>query len=316
METLFDEPGGFDREALASVLGGLAREGIYLGTSSWKYEGWLGQVYSRGNYLSRGRFSRRLFEAECLREYTRTFPAVCGDFSFYQFPSEDYWRRLFARVPEDFRFAFKVPEQITCKTFPHHERYGRLGGTVNELFLNAEMLRESFLRPIEPYRGRIGVLIFEFGAFSQRGISGLEEFGGLLDEFLAQLPQEFRYAVEIRNPEFLEPRYFELLRSRGMAHVYSAWTRMPELRIQLQIPQAATADFVVCRALLRRSRPYEEAVRLFSPYDRVREPNPDAREALRELVRRAREKHQLAFLFVNNRLEGNAPETIREVVGE
>jgi uncharacterized protein YecE (DUF72 family) len=313
MDTLFDEPGGFDRDALAEALAALAGEGIYIGTSSWKYEGWLGQVYSRSNYLSRGRFSRKFFEAECLREYARTFPAVCGDFSFYQFPSEDYWRRLFGMAPESFRFAFKVPEQITCKTFPEHERYGRLGGTANEFFLNAALLRESFLTPLEPYRSRIGALIFEFGTFSRRGMSGLSEFMERLDEFLVQLPPEFRYAVEVRNPEFLEPRYFDLLRSRGAAYVYNAWTRMPELRIQLQIPHAETADFVVCRALLRRSRPYEEAVRLFTPYDQVRDPNPDAREALRELVRRAREKRQLAFLFVNNRLEGNAPETIRAV---
>lgn len=314
MDSLFDEPGGFDREALAARLAELAREDIYIGTSSWKYEGWLGQVYSRSNYLSRSRFSRRLFEAECLREYARTFPAVCGDFSFYQFPPEDYWRRLFAMAPEGFRFAFKVPEQITCKTFPEHDRYGRLGGTENEFFLNAALLRESFLRPLDPYRGRVGALIFEFGSFPRRSISGLGEFLERVDTFFAQLPPEFRYAVEVRNPEFLETRYFNLLRSHGIAHVYNAWTRIPELRIQLRIPEAETADFIVCRALLRRSRSYEEAVRLFKPYDQVRDPNPDARDALRELVRRAEEKRQPAFVFVNNRLEGNAPETIRAVV--
>jgi len=41
----------------------LAAEGVFIGGSSWKYEGWIGQVYTRANYLSRGRFSRQLFEA-------------------------------------------------------------------------------------------------------------------------------------------------------------------------------------------------------------------------------------------------------------
>ena len=104
------------------------RENIYIGGSSWKYEGWLGQVYSRARYLTRGKFSKRVFETKCLREYAETFPTVCGDFSFYQFPTEDYWRKLFALVPEGFRFAFKVPEQITCKVFPTHARYGAAGG--------------------------------------------------------------------------------------------------------------------------------------------------------------------------------------------
>ncbi len=316
MDSLFDETPGFDRDGLALKLAGLAAEGIYFGGSSWKYPGWIGQVYSRSNYLTRGRFSQKLFEATCLREYARTFPAVCGDFSFYQFPSDDYWRRLFQQAPPGFQFGFKVPEQITCKTFPSHERYGRQAGRENETFLDAGLLEESFLRPLEPYAGSVGVLILEFGTFAKRSVSGPDEFLGPLDAFLRKLPRRFRYAVEVRNPEFLEDAYFDLLRSHGVAHVYNAWSRMPELGVQLSIPQAATAGFLVCRALLRRGRAYEEAVRLFTPYERVQDPNPGAREALRELVRRARRNRQLAFLFVNNRLEGNAPETIRAVVEE
>ena len=85
----------------------LAARGIYFGTSSWKYEGWLGRIYTEERYLTRGRFSQKKFEAECLGEYALTFPVVCGDFSFYQFPSEDYWRKLFASAPHSLRFAFK-----------------------------------------------------------------------------------------------------------------------------------------------------------------------------------------------------------------
>ncbi len=110
---LFEEPDAFDREGLAQKLRVLAAENIYIGGSSWKYEGWLGQIYRRERYLSRGRFSRKLFEAECLREYAETFPTVCGDFAFYQFPTDEFWRKLFHQAPAGFRFAFKVPEQIT-----------------------------------------------------------------------------------------------------------------------------------------------------------------------------------------------------------
>ena len=42
---LFDEPGGFDRDGLAARLRALAEQRIYIGGSSWKYEGWLGQIY-------------------------------------------------------------------------------------------------------------------------------------------------------------------------------------------------------------------------------------------------------------------------------
>jgi uncharacterized protein YecE (DUF72 family) len=311
---LFAEPGGFDREGLAARLQRLAEERILIGGSSWKYEGWLGQIYSRDRYLTRGRYSKRVFESECLREYAETFPTVCGDFAFYQFPTEDFWRNLFGKTPQSFQFAFKVPEQITCKVFPVHARYGAQAGKDNEAFLDARTLKEMLLRPLWPYRRQTAVLIFEFGAFGRRSFAGLHEFLDRLDPFLGALPPEFRYGVEIRNPEFLEKDYFSVLRARGVAHVYNAWSKMPELRHQIAIPDSATADFQVCRALLRRGRVYEDAVKTFQPYTKVQDPNPEARESMRMLIDRARENRQWFFLFVNNRLEGNAPSTILSLV--
>ncbi len=311
---LFEDPGAFDRAGLAARLHSLAAENIYIGGSSWKYEGWIGQIYSRDRYLSRGRFSRQRFEADCLREYAETFPTVCGDFAFYQFPSEEFWRKLFQEVSPAFRFAFKVPEQITCKVFPSHPRYGAQAGKPNETFLDNAVLTEMFLRPLLPYREKTALLIFEFGAFGRRSFAELPEFLDRLDPFLAALPPEFRYAVEIRNPEFLEKDYFACLRRHRIAHVYNAWSKMPELRHQMAIPDSVTADFLVSRALLRRSRNYEDAVTLFTPYRELKDPNPEARESMRILIGRAREDKRMLFLFVNNRLEGNAPLTILSLV--
>ncbi len=295
--TLFDEPGGFDRDRFAATLGRLAAERIYIGTSSWKYEGWIGQIYSRAHYLSRGRFSRKRFEAECLREYAQVFPIVCGDFAFYQFPAPEYWRRLFQQVPPEFRFAFKVPEPVT--------------GSDNPTFLDAEVLRTLFLRPLWPHHEQTALLIFEFTALPPEP---RKTFLEKLNPFLEALPPQYRYAEEIRNPDLLTPDYFRCLRNHGVAHVYNAWSRMPELGEQIAIPESATADFAVCRALLRRGRDYQAAVNRFSPYTEIRDPNPEARQAMRMLIGRARDKREMAFLFVNNRLEGNAPLTILSMV--
>lgn len=317
MDTLFDldEPSPFDRERLAASLAELAGGGVYIGGSSWKYEGWIGQIYRRSNYLARGKYSRRQFEETCIREYASIFPTVCGDFAFYQFPTQEFWRRLFSQVPEGFRFSFKAPEQITCKMFPEHARYGSRGGTENESFLDAAMLREMFLRPLEPHREKIAALIFEFGAFGRSTFASAGEFAARLDPFLQSLPGEFRYGVEIRNREFLARPYFDCLRAHGVAHVYNAWSRMPELQEQLAIPESRTADFTVCRALLRQGRVYERAVREFEPYTEIRDPNPAARQAMRRLIDQARAERQAAYVYVNNRLEGNSPMTIEAVLG-
>ncbi len=109
---------------LAPMLKSLAAQGIYFGTSSWKYEGWLGSIYTPERYATRGKFSRRKFEEECLAEYAETFPAVGGDFSFYQFPAPEYWHRLFGGSPRSLLFGLKVPEEITVANWPGHARYG------------------------------------------------------------------------------------------------------------------------------------------------------------------------------------------------
>src|SRR4051794_8723037 len=136
--TLFDAD---DRPQLAVKLAPVLREwagrGVLFGTSSWKYEGWLGSVYDRDRYVTRGKFSKAKFEAACLREYAETFPVVGGDFSFYQFPTADFWAGLFALVPPAFEFCLKVPEHVTVATWPSHARYGQLAGTRNDHFLDA-----------------------------------------------------------------------------------------------------------------------------------------------------------------------------------
>ena len=89
---------------------------------------------------------------------------------------------------------------------------------------------------------------------------------------------------------------------------------MPALGVQMRFPEAYTANFTISRALLRQGRPYEQAVATFSPYKQIQDPNPEARRALRELISRARERHEPSYIFVNNRLEGNAPQTIESIV--
>jgi uncharacterized protein YecE (DUF72 family) len=312
---LFEDPSTFDREGLRRRLAGLASEGILIGTSSWKYPGWLGQIYSRERYMSRGRFSQRRFESECLAEYAEVFPIVCGDFTFYQFPPEEYWRRLFASAPPTLRYAYKVPEEVTVKLFPSHARYGPRAGEWNPSFLNAELFDAAFLQLLRPWRERVAVLVLEFGTFARSCYRNVEEFIAELDPFLASLPADFRYSVEIRNEDYLVPEYFDCLRSHGVAHVMNAWTRMPDIGLQLGIPGSRTAGFTVTRALLRRGRPYERAVEKFSPYERIQDPNPETRDALRRMIAEARDRSEPAYIFVNNRLEGNAPGTIEAITG-
>lgn len=299
---------------LAPALQSLAQLGVYFGTSSWKYEGWLGSIYTRERYLTRGKFSRKKFEAECLREYAETFPVVGGDFSFYQFPTPEFWKKHFHGLPAAFGLGLKVPEEITVKHWPGHARYGARAGCPNERFLDVAQFDRAFAQVLRPYRSHVAVLMFEFGTFSKTDFANAADFIESLERFLQALPAGWRYAVEIRNKEYLVPDYFAVLARYNVAHVFNAWTRMPRIGDQMALAHAFTADFAVVRALLSKGRTYERAVKELAPYQQIKEPDLSTRDAMRQVVDRAQRVGQRAYLFVNNRLEGNAPATIEAVV--
>ena len=80
------------------------------------------------------------------------------------------------------------------------------------------------------------------------------------------------------------------------------------------IPATASAPFLRASAFLRRfgsvSSVSWDAVKRFSPYASVQEVKEPLRQGLRELVDMAVVDGTPAFIFVNNRLEGNSPGTI------
>ncbi len=295
---------------LHSLLAPLAEQGIYIGTSSWKYPGWCGQLYDEQRYLTRNKFSQAKFEENCLEEYALTFPTVCVDAGYYQFPTEAYMGKLCGAVPPGFRFSFKVTDTITLKSFPNLPRHGRFAGQANEHFLNADLFIGSFLKPCERYREQIGVLMFEFSQFHKRDFAHGRDFMAALDQFLGRLPAGWQYGVEIRNRNFLHPEYFAMLRSHGVAHVFNSWTRMPPVSEQVAMPESVTTDFLAARFLLTPGRTYEQAVAAFSPYTETKAADPEARAAVKTLIEKARSVRRRTFLYVNNRLEGNSLQTI------
>src|SRR5271169_4386010 len=109
----------FDRERMKQSAAVLAQEGVFIGTSSWKYPGWRGMLYDESRYLWRNKFAVSRFEKNCLSEYAEVFKTVCVDAAYYTFQSVKYLEGLAGQVPPDFQFAFKVTEQITLKKYPN-----------------------------------------------------------------------------------------------------------------------------------------------------------------------------------------------------
>jgi len=293
----------------------LASAGVYIGTSSWKYEGWCGMLYDQSRYVTRGKFAETRFDRTCLVEYAEVFKTVCVDGAYYRFPSAKYLDGLVSQVPTDFLFTFKVTDEITIKKFTHLPRHGIKAGKPNPNFLNAELFANAFLGSCERIKSNVGVLIFEFSHFYPSDYEHGRDFVADLDMFLGKLPKGWRYGVEIRNNTFLHPDYFAMLRRHQVAHVPNNWSRMPEVGEQIAMEGSQTSDeFVAARFLLAPGRTYEQAVKEFSPYKCVKEVNPSARQAGAVMMKKAKQRAQKALIYVNNRLEGNALETIDAMI--
>jgi len=267
---------------------------VRFGTSTWTYDGWTGDVYHR-------RY-RGPQPAKRLEEYVRypLFRTVGIDSAFYEPPSDEVLRAYAKALPPGFPCVSKVWDQITVKQNPG--------------FLNAALFKEAVLGPYaREFRDHAGCFVFEFQAMRGKDLPDPLEWADQLDAFLAQLPADFRYAVELRNPELLTGLHGEVLKRHRVAHVFNSWTEMPTIGEQLEQPWAFPADFTIVRALLKPGRRYADAVKAFEPYDRIQEPQPELRRDLVEIIKEVLRRRIEAFILANNRAEGNAPGTIREV---
>ena len=180
---------------------------ILLGTSGWDYPEWDGSVYP-----PRG-------VSDKLRFYSGQFPIVEFNSTFYRLPPPAVAASWARRTPPSFRFAAKFPQTIT------HEL--RLVDTSSEL--------ERFLAVLKPLRdaGKFVAALLQLPP-------SLPFDPSTVRRFYETLPRELPVAVEFREPSWLVPESYALLREFGLAH---AIVDGPHLPVVLEV----TAPFAYVR---------------------------------------------------------------------
>lgn len=303
----------FDRNAIQAATTALAAKGVYIGTSSWKYPGWCGQLYDPKRYEYRGKFAKSRFEKGCLSEYAEVFKTVCVDATYYTFPKASSLEALASQTPENFKFGFKVTDVVTIKRFPKLGKFQARAGALNENFLNADLFSKAFLKPCEAIKEQVGIIMFEFSHFYPSDYAHGRDFISDLDKFLSNLPRGWPYGIEIRNRNLLASEYFHTLSKYEVSHVFNSWEAMPAVSEQMELSNSYTnPNLVAARFLLKPGRKYAEAKENFVPYDKIQEINEEARLAgAKLLLAGTKTDKRKTFVFVNNRLEGNALGTIQ-----
>jgi uncharacterized protein YecE (DUF72 family) len=274
---------------------------VHFGTSSWSFPGWRGLVYSgTRNQVSLAR--------EGLREYARhpLLTTVGVDRSYYApIPLADL-QEYAAQLPAGFRCCLKAPASVTALAL------GAPGAqTPNPDFMRVERLVGDLLAPCATaFRDHTGPIILEFPPFPRQHRLAPADFHARLDRFLAALPHDFEYAVELRDARLLTPAYRDLLDRHGVAHTYNYWSAMPDLADQAMVVAPEDPPFALVRLLLKPGTWYEDQRDRFKPFDRLVEPDEKMRGQVVALTRRALARGRRVYILVNNKAEGSSPLTV------
>ena len=157
---------------------------------------------------------------------------------------------------------------------------------------------------------KLGPMLFQFPKFDKWTLGKLDEFIARLDAFLGRITNPaFRFAVEIRNKNWLDGSLTDFLRSRNVALALTDTTFMPrpwELKESLNL---VTADFAYVRWLGDR-KAIEEVT---TTWDKaIVDRTPEIRRWVDFLNQMVLNKDvRKIFAFANNHYAGYAPGTVR-----
>ena len=228
--------------------------------------------------------------AEYLSFYAEHFHAVEVDSTFYACPSPQTVGNWAARTPEGFTFAVKVPQSIT------HEK--ALAGCDKEF--------TEFLKAMDVLGTKLGPIVFQFPFFSGSVFRDRHEFMDRLVPFLAKLPDGYKFAIEIRNRNWHDAEFADLLRDRGIALVLqdSSWMPNPaELKFD-----PITANWTYIRWLGDRKAIEQQTV----TWDKTVVDRSAELSSWVDFCHQVRKRGVLIYAFANNHYSGHAPATIEQ----
>ncbi len=252
---------------------------VLLGTQGWNYGAWVSPFYPVGTKPS-----------GMLAVYSRGFSTVEVDSTAYGLPSDPSVASWSKSVPAHFKFALKLPQEIT------HER--RLEDT--------QRIVRRFVDRVAPLKQRLGPLLIQLSP-------GFRPSGGsqtVLHRFLESLPGGHRWAVEFRHPGWMTPAVGDLLKSHNvaLALVDGRWIprdMMAELAIE------PSADFAYLRWL--------GVGRRLSDFSYPQVDRDSEFDFWTGVVAKLRTRVSTIYGYFSNHFEGHAPHSVRqfqELVGQ
>ena len=247
---------------------------IRIGTQGWNYAAWVGPFYPEGTKA-----------AEFLRVYAQAFDTVEVDSTFYAVPPVNSVRGWAGRTPTDFVFALKMPQEVT-----HERRLTADADDVVELFLERARLLGEKLGPV----------------LVQMGPDFVPSEWDALERFVPRLPNDVRFALEVRHAAWMRgdvlPRLLSLLEAHGVALALSdgKWIARETL---LELVAQPTAGF----HYLRWMGPNRD----LTDFSHVQVDRTPETATWAEALRRLAGRGVGVFGYFNNHFAGHSPASAR-----
>lgn len=258
-----------------------AQQKIRLGACAWSHKGWRGSFYPAD-----------LPEDRWLEYYARYFPAVEIGSDFGNVSAESAVLRWAESTPAAFRFACKLPRSIT-----HACGLRDCGAEFN-----------AFLKTMEHLGDKLQVILIQLPpSFVPK------EGRAALHSFLAQLPRDFRFAIEFRHPGWHRPQIVRLLEQHRVCWVWADVSPLNERNLAPFELWPRTADFLYVRLLGDyTTRSSGDGVSPH-PYGKLLWKREAALESWALKINRHLEEARSVWTFVHDHYEGFAPETCQRL---
>jgi uncharacterized protein YecE (DUF72 family) len=254
---------------------------IRIGASAWSFDEWRGAFYPPD-----------LPESRWLEFYARYFPTVEIDSTFYGAPAENTAGRWLDTTPATFRFACKLPREITHACRLHDCRAA----------LNA------FLRAIEPLAPKLQVILIQLPpSFTPK--DGRQA----LRKFFEQLPRHFRFAVEFRHAGWHRPQIIRLLEKYRICWVWADTSALNERNLAPFEFLPCTTDFLYLRLLGDYATKYDRDGLFVHRYHKLLWKREAALESWSLKIERHLAGVRNVWAFASNHFEGFAPETCQRL---
>ena len=278
---------------------------LRLGTCSWKYDSWTGLVYSNSkskNYLSE--YSNRFDTVEVDQWFWSLFPRAKAVLP-KKYIVEEYKKS----VPDDFLFTIKVPNSITLTHFYITRKEDQL--RANPFFLSVEIFNE-FMDTIAPIKKQIGCLIFQFEYLNKQKMSSLSQFQLKFKEFYKKNDKKIPpIGIEIRNPNYLNEKFFSFLKELNIAPVFLEGYYMPPVtEIYKKFKK-----YINNLAVIRLHGPDRKGIEKIANdnWNKIYINRDMELISIVKLIKELQSNEVDLFVNVNNHFEGSAPLTIEKI---